>query len=81
MGLVNSILVINLRFIPTKTLPGQVFETVFDALENEVLGLLVSFGCVLESKTDIVVRDQGLQNTVDNKTWYNTWEMLYKHTV
>jgi len=79
--LVNSILVINLRFIPTKTLPGQVFETVFDALENEVLDLLVSYGCVLESKADIVVRDQGLQDTVDNKTWYNTWKMLYKHTV
>jgi len=78
---VNSILVINLRFIPTKTLPGQVFETVFDELESEVLDLLVSFGCVVESKADIVVRGQGLQDTVDNITWYNTWEMLSKNTV
>ena len=79
--LVNSILVINLRFIPTKTLPGQVFETVFDRLENEVQDLLYSFGCVVESKSDIVVSGQGLQDTVDNITWYNTWEMLSENTV
>jgi len=73
--------VINLRFIPTKPLPGLVFETVFDELENEVLDLLYSFGCVVESKADIVVRGQGLQYTVDNKTWYSTWEMLSQYTL
>ena len=72
---------INLRFIPTKPLPGLVFETVFDELENEVLDLLYSFGCVVESKADIVVRGQGLQYTVDNKTWYSTWEMLSQYTL
>jgi len=46
-----------------------------------VLDLLYSFGCVVESKADIVVRGQGLQETVDNITWYNTLEMLSGHTI
>jgi len=73
--------VINLRLIPAKPLPGQVFETVFDELENEVMNLLYRFGCVVESNADIVVRGQKLQDTVDNKTWYKTWEMFFEHTV
>ena len=63
-------LVINLRFIPTKPLPGQVFEKVFDELEDVVKDLLFRFGCVVESKADIVVRGQV---SVDNITWYQTW--------
>jgi len=74
-------LVINLRFIPTKPLTGQVFETVFDELEDVVKDLLFRFGCVVESKADIVVRGQGLQDSVDNITWYQTWKMLSEHTV
>jgi len=46
-----------------------------------VLDLLYSFACVVESNADIVVRGQGLQDTVDNKTWYNTWEMLSQYTI
>jgi len=76
-----SFLLIHMRFTPTKPLFGKGFKTVFDKLEYEVMALVHPFGCVAETKADIVVSGQNVRDASWNGTWNETWTLLSSHTI
>ena len=60
---------------------GNVFKTVFDKLEYEVMSLLNPFGCVAEIKANIVVNGRPVRDASLNGTWDLTWDLLSENTI
>ena len=72
---------IHMQFTPKKLLIGKVFKTVFDKLEYEVMALLHPFGCVAETKADIVVSGRNIRDASLTRTWDETWNVLYENKI
>ena len=77
----NLLLLIHVRFNPTKPLFGKVFKTVFDKLEYEVMALLHPFGCVAETKADIIVSGRQVRDASLTRTWDETWDVLSENRI